>query len=94
MPSSLRTLLPGLVPCLLVAVVAVAVNLAVPALSPLLLAIVLGAVLTNIVAIPDSWGAGVQFSSKKLLRVGIVLLGLQLAVGDILSLGWHVIVGG
>ncbi len=93
MPSSLRTLLPGLVPCLLVAVIAVAVNLAVPALSPLLLAIVLGAVLTNIVSIPDSWGAGVQFSSKKLLRVGIVLLGLQLAIGDILSLGWRVIVG-
>ncbi|MCT2024484.1 YeiH family protein [Dermabacter hominis] len=95
MPSSyfFRSLMPGLVPCLIVAALAVAVNLAVPALSPLLLAIVLGAVLTNVVSIPESWSAGVQFSSKKLLRVGIVLLGLQLAIGDILSLGWRVIVG-
>ena len=85
--------MPGLVPCVLVAVLAVVLNRALPAASPLLIAIVLGALLTNIWTIPESWSAGITFASKKLLRVGIVLLGLQLAVGDILSLGWRVIVG-
>lgn len=78
---------------MLVAVLAVVLNRALPAASPLLIAIVLGALLTNIWTIPESWSAGITFASKKLLRVGIVLLGLQLAVGDILSLGWRVIVG-
>lgn len=92
-PVSSPSLAPGLVPCLLVAALAVIVNLAAPAVSPLLTAIVLGALLTNVMTIPESWAAGVQFASKKLLRVGIVLLGLQLAIGDILSLGWRGILG-
>lgn len=59
----------------------------VPSVSPLIIAIVLGIVLTNVVALPEATGPGITFAAKKLLRAGIVLLGLQLVMGDILSLG-------
>jgi uncharacterized integral membrane protein (TIGR00698 family) len=63
-----------------------------PTVSPLLIAIVLGAVLANIAALPARLRPGLTFSAKRLLRVGVGLLGLQLVFGDILSLGIGMIV--
>ncbi|MFE2999944.1 YeiH family protein [Nocardia sp. NPDC059246] len=58
-----------------------------PTVSPLLIAIVIGAVLANVVALPPRLKPGLQFSSKRLLRVGVALLGIQLTFSDILGLG-------
>lgn len=63
----------------------------IPTVSPLLIAIVLGAVAANAVSLPQRIEPGLTFSAKRLLRVGVALLGLQLVVGDILALGWGVI---
>ncbi|RDI35535.1 putative integral membrane protein (TIGR00698 family) [Rhodococcus sp. AG1013] len=89
--DSVRALVPGIALSACAAVVAMGVRHFVPTLSPLLIAIVLGALTANLVVLPASFGAGITFSSKKLLRVGISLLGLQLVLGDILGLGWGVI---
>ncbi|NKS32633.1 putative sulfate exporter family transporter [Rhodococcus hoagii] len=62
-----------------------------PTVSPLLIAIVLGAVAANTVQLPATIRPGLTFSSKKLLRVGIALLGLQLMLSDIVGLGWGMI---
>lgn len=88
-----RRLMPGVVLCLLVAGLTVVVNQSVPTLSPLLLAIIVGAVVSNTVRLPERFAAGVTFSSKHLLRAGIVLLGLQLVLGDIVALGWPTVIG-
>lgn len=90
--QSISDAAPGLLLCVTGTALAMAVNQVVPAVSPLLLAIILGAVLTNVARLPSQTRAGVTFSSKKLLRVGIALLGLQLLLSDILDLGWQVIV--
>lgn len=37
--------------------------------------------------IPNCWSPGVEMAAKRLLRLGIVLLGLRLAIGDFSSLG-------
>jgi uncharacterized integral membrane protein (TIGR00698 family) len=80
-----------LAPGLALAAVATAAVLVVgrflPAVSPLLIAIVLGAILSNVAALPARLGPGLTFAAKKLLRIGVALLGLQLVFGDILSLG-------
>jgi len=34
------------------------------------------------------WRAGLNFSGKHLMRVGIVFLGLKLSLGDVINLGW------
>ncbi len=69
----------------------------VPAVSPLLVAIVLGAVVANAIGgrggFDEAVAPGVQIASRRLLRLGVVLLGLQLSVADIAGLGWPVLIG-
>ncbi len=85
------SVLPGLALVLVATVAAMVLHHALPAVSPLLVAIMAGALLANTAPLPAAIEPGVAFSAKRLLRVGIVLLGLQLVLGDILALGWGVI---
>ncbi|MGV9818205.1 YeiH family protein [Nocardia xishanensis] len=55
--------------------------------SPLLIAIIAGAVTANIVSLPQRIQPGLQFCAKRLLRVGVALLGLQVTFTEILGLG-------
>lgn len=57
------------------------------ALSPLILSIVFGMLIRNLAPVPVAVEPGIGFSLKRILRFGIVLLGLQVTVGQILSLG-------
>ena len=84
---SFTALLPGLALAGLATVVALAINHVVPTVSPLLIAILLGAVLANVMHLPDAVRPGLAVAAKRLLRIGIVLLGLQVMVGDVLHLG-------
>ena len=88
-PSTLPALsiLPGLALALGVAVVSMLVAPLLPGISALVLAIVVGVVLANVVPLPRAAAPGLAIASKKLLRAGIVLLGLQVALGDLASLG-------
>lgn len=58
-----------------------------PSFNMLLIAIVLGIAVRNLIPLPRVFNPGLNFSAKRLLRLGIVLLGLQLAIGSIVSLG-------
>lgn len=92
--SWINTLLghaPGLSLCAVATAVSVAISLFVPAMSPLLISIILGALLVNALPIHERFAPGISFSAKKLLRVGIALLGFQLLLSDIVDLGWGVI---
>ena len=81
------------VPGLAVTAVAVAIAWSVaalePVVSPLTCAVVLGAVAANVRPLPASVRPGLGFAGKRLMRSGIVLLGLRLALGDVLALGWR-----
>jgi len=86
-------LLPGLGLAALAAAIAWPVSALVPVVSPLLVAIVLGIVLGNAVpTLPARFRPGLDFAAKPLLRLGIVDLGAQVVLGDILDLGWPVLV--
>lgn len=78
--------------CAAATAAAMGINAFIPTVSPLLIAIVLGAVVANVVDLPQRVRPGLSFSAKRLLRVGIALLGLQLLLADVLGLGWKVIV--
>lgn len=86
----ISTLTPGLALCLIGTAVAMSANRLLPTVSPLLIAIVLGAVLTNVLHLPELVRPGLTFSAKRILRVGVALLGLQLLPSDILTLGWGI----
>lgn len=83
--------LPGAGVCALLALaclgLATAVHPWAPALSPLLLAILAGVAWRNLAPVPAVLAPGVAFAAKPVLRAGIVLLGLQLALPDVLALG-------
>ena len=55
--------------------------------SPLVASLVLGALVGNIVSMPKSFMPGQKFAAKKVLRFGIVLLGTQLALKQVIDLG-------
>ena len=78
---------PGLL--LVAALVAVALLLtrAAPWVSPLTAAVALGVLLGNTVGVPAAAAPGVRLAGRLLLRLGVALLGLQLALGDVVALG-------
>lgn len=86
-PSAVRRLGPGVALAFGAALVALAVNLVVPPLSALLVAILLGVLLANTSGVPAVATDGMAVAAKRLLRIGVVLLGLQLSLRDIAGLG-------
>jgi uncharacterized integral membrane protein (TIGR00698 family) len=87
--SIVSTLLPGL--ALSTAIAAGAFGLRqLPGLamfSPMIVAIVAGMAFHNVVGTPARARPGVTFSMRRLLRVAIVLLGLQLTASQIVEVG-------
>ena len=77
---------PGLAVVGLLAVVAFTVAERVD-LSPLVVGIALGALIANVVTLPDTLTPGIAFAARSLLRLGIVVLGLRLSLGDLAGLG-------
>lgn len=87
MPFSDR--LPGIGLTAVVVALALAVNSFASLLSPAVVAVAAGAVLANTTGIGERFRPGLQFVAKRVLRVAIVLLGLQIAVPQVLALGWQ-----
>lgn len=55
--------------------------------SGVLVAILLGIAIRNTLPLPDGVKAGVRFSVSKLLRLGIICVGVKLSIVDVLKLG-------
>lgn len=81
-------LLPGLAATALAVALSLAVNRLVPALSPAVVAVAAGALLANLGGAGPRLRPGLAFAARRVLRAAIVLLGLQIAVPQVLALGW------
>ncbi|WP_425468412.1 YeiH family protein [Prauserella rugosa] len=77
--------LPGLAVALVGTGAAFAVSSLVPVVSALTVAVVVGVLVSR--WIPDRATAGLAWTTKRLLRAGVVLLGLQLGLEQVLGLG-------
>jgi uncharacterized integral membrane protein (TIGR00698 family) len=82
-----RRLLPGMLVAALAATVSLLAAGRVTAVSPLIIAIVLGIGAHNLRLLPASTLPGIGWTAKRVLRAGVVLLGLQLSVPAVLELG-------
>lgn len=58
-------------------------------ISPVMIAIILGLSLSSLIKLPTALDPGLRFSVKKLLRVGIILLGIRLTIFDVFKLGTY-----
>jgi uncharacterized integral membrane protein (TIGR00698 family) len=85
--STVRVLGPGLAVGLAGLLVAQVLAAWSEPLSPIVVAVVLGILLRNVGAIPSAAEPGLAFAARTLLRVGIVLLGFRLALGDLFAAG-------
>ncbi len=56
-------------------------------ISPVLLAIVLGLIIGAVVPLPEMLNPGLRFTIKKILRLGIILLGIRLTIFAVFKLG-------
>ena len=59
-------------------------------LSPLIIGIILGMIYANSLRnhLPETWGPGIKFCSKEILRLGIILYGFRLTFQDVVAVGW------
>ncbi|MDE6094836.1 MAG: YeiH family protein [Muribaculaceae bacterium] len=57
--------------------------------SPMIIGIILGMLYANSLRnnLPETWVPGIQFCSKKILRIGIILYGFRLTFQDIVNVG-------
>lgn len=56
-------------------------------INPFIIAIFLGVLISNSIKIPESFKPGITFTSKKILRFAIILLGFKISINEIMNLG-------
>lgn len=83
-----RVIAPGLAAAVLLAVIATALATVTPnVIGPVLIAVLLGLAVRNLLSLPAVLGPGLSVATKRVLRIGVILLGARLSLGDVLSLG-------
>lgn len=87
--NQITALLPGLLLTCAIAGSAFAVREipGVAILSPMILSILIGIAFHNLIGTPRKAKAGVSFSLKRILRLGVMLLGLQLTAWQVVEVG-------
>ena len=85
----LWNIVPGAVLSFLLALLAVRIRDAtgLAALNPVVVALVAGMLLRSVVGLPDWLRPGAAFAVRPVLRAAVVLLGLQVTAGQLLSVG-------
>jgi uncharacterized integral membrane protein (TIGR00698 family) len=90
--SRVRELAPGLAVCAAAVLAAWGVHRLAGAVPTLTTALLLGVIAVNTGVLPAAARAGSRFAASTLMRAGVVLLGLRIALSDIVGLGWQTIV--
>ncbi|WP_207540613.1 YeiH family protein [Sabulicella rubraurantiaca] len=87
--SRLREIAPGLLLCLVIAALCIMIRNAtgIAALNPVVLALAAGIAIGATVGRPAALKPGIAYAVKPLLRAAIVLLGLQVTLGELVALG-------
>jgi uncharacterized integral membrane protein (TIGR00698 family) len=91
--SELRPALPGLYLVIAVAVVSRYLHDLIPApgmaraVSEVFIAVLLGLHVRNAIRMSKRFDAGIRFALQRVLRLGIILLGLRLSLQDVISTG-------
>ncbi|WP_236654763.1 YeiH family protein [Streptacidiphilus anmyonensis] len=91
--ASMRRNLPGLTAAGVATAVAAGVNHLAPSVSPMTAAVALGVLAGNLRRggariLPEATRPGLGVTAKRVMRLAVVLLGLKLALSDVLALGW------
>ncbi|TPW78206.1 putative sulfate exporter family transporter [Schumannella soli] len=83
----MRRLAPGILVCVVIAVAATLIGSVVPLVGSAVPGIVIGVVIALVRKPGAVLKPGIQFTSKRLLQLAVVLLGAQLSLGQIAAVG-------
>src|SRR5690606_6742088 len=86
-PSKLSDAIPGVALASIIALVSILAPTGV--FSSLFVAFALGIMINALWGVRPFLKPGIRFSSKVLLRIGIVLLGFQASMADVYLVGWR-----
>lgn len=88
-PDRMRSLAPGLAVCLAIAALSIIIRnmTGIAALNPVVVALVLGVGLGAVMGRPAALKPGISYAVRPVLRAAIVLLGFQVTLGMLASLG-------
>lgn len=86
-PGTWYELIPGLVGAALIAGIAQYFGKFTLFFNDVILAILIGALIRNFVGIPEYFKPGLSFSIKKVLRLAIILLGMQISFQQVVNTG-------
>lgn len=89
-PGQARALFPGVLACGVVA--AAATFLSEHYGAPVMLFALLLGLAMNFLSSEGACQAGIEFTARRLLRIGVALLGLRITIGQITELGWQPLV--
>ena len=90
MNDALRAAMPGL---LLSATIALAVRFVSDRLGgPAMLYALLFGMAFNFLTEDERFASGIRLASRNILRIGVALLGLRITTGEVMELGWPVVV--
>ncbi len=84
-----RTLFPGVLACIVVA--AASTFLSEHYGAPVMLFALLLGMAMNFLSGEGPCAAGIEFTTRQVLRIGVALLGLRITVGQIAELGWQLV---
>lgn len=89
LPFRLLALLPGLSLTSILALAAyyLATSIRFVPVSPVVLAVAIGLLIGTVLEIPKSISPGISFSTRRLLRISVVLLGFKISFQDIARMG-------
>ena len=88
--DALRAAMPGL---LLSATIALAVRFVSDRLGgPAMLYALLFGMAFNFLTEDERFASGIRLASRNILRIGVALLGLRITTGEVMELGWPVVV--
>ena len=94
--SKIHTILPGLVLVILLSIFSMwfsdfigirLLGFEKSPISAVMICLILGLVINNIIKLPDYLKIGFRFAVKKLLKLGIILLGIRLSILSVFELG-------
>jgi len=94
--SKLHTIIPGLVLVIILALFSIwlsdfigkdLMGFEKSPISSVMICLILGLIIRNIFKVPAFLSVGFKFSVKKLLRLGIILLGIRLSIFSVFELG-------
>ena len=88
----MKKILPGVLLSLAIAIIATILNQYVHIIGASVFALLMGMAINFFMKDTTTYKAGITFSSKKLLKVAIVLLGTSLSVSQIIHVGKYSLV--